>query len=324
MSTQWCMPASVGFVGLGAMGWHMARNLRQKLPSSSTLYINDVVKSVSERFAAEYGSLGPVVISQNAAEVAKHSDVILSIVPEGKHVAAVYATTEGGALSDPAVLKGKLVLECSTIDVATSREVAAAVEAAGAVFVDAPVSGGSAGADKGTLTFMMGLNAGHARLAEIRTLLELMGKNIFECGGPTLGLCTKICNNYVGGTIAIATSEGFNLAMRLGVDPVTFRDVLAVSTGGSWVNQSCNPVPGVQAEAPASDDYAPGFKVQFMRKDYNLAVEAAKLVDAKMYLAESGLDVYTRASADPNCVDRDSRVVYRFIGGDENWKKDGK
>lgn len=231
----------------------MARNLREKLPSSTTLYINDVVTSVPERFANEFGSHGPIVICGSAAEiveksvcprhdhqVADNQDCIISIVPEGKHVAAVYSKTSGGALSNPTAIKGKLVLECSTIDVATSRETAAAVEAAGGTFVDAPVSGGSAGADKATLTFMMGLNAEHDRLAEIRAILSMMGKNLFECGGPTFGLVTKICNNYIGGTIAIATSEGFNLAMRLGLDPVTFQKVLAVSTGGSWVNNSCN------------------------------------------------------------------------------------
>lgn len=152
----------------------------------------------------------------------------------------MYAKSPGGALSNPAALKGKLVLECSTIDVGTSREVAAAVEALGATFVDAPVSGGPIGAEKATLTFMMGLDEDHERLTEIRAILSMMGKNLFECGGPTFGLVTKICNNYVGGTIAIATAEGFNLAMRLGLDPIKFQKVLAVSTGGSWVNNSCN------------------------------------------------------------------------------------
>lgn len=263
-------------------------------------------------------------------------DTIISIVPEGKHVSAVFAATAGGALADPAAVKDTLFLECSTIDVATSRATAAAVETLGATFVDAPVSGGPAGAERGTLTFMMGLAESHPRVAEIRALLATMGSNLFACGGPTLGLVTKVCNNYISGTIAIATAEGFNLAMRLGLDPVTFHKVLGVSTGGSWVNSNCNvsgtpvsvlsdkwqPVPGVDPNAPASKDYAPGFKVQFMRKDYNLALEAAAMVDATLCLGLAGLDVYTKASADPRCVDRDSRVVYRYIGGNEDWKHD--
>jgi len=179
---------------------------------------------------------------------------------------------------------------------------------------------------------MVGYSESHPRGAEIRAILSTMGKNLFACGGPTLGLAAKLANNYISGTIAIATSEGFNLAMRLGLDPRTFHQILKTSTGGSWVNSNCNvsqvrdlgadekPVPGVDPHAPASNDYKGGFKVQFMRKDYNLAVEAAKSVDARLCLGEAGLGVYTAAAANPQCVDRDSRVVYRYIGGVEDWE----
>lgn len=144
----------------------------------------------------------------------------------------------GGALS--VNVKGKLFLECSTIDMATSQAVSAKIQDLGATFIDAPVSGGPAGAEKGTLTFMMGLSENHPQIEDIRKILSCMGKNLFACGGPTLGLATKICNNYISGTIAIATSEGMNLAMNLGLNPKTFSDVLKVSTGGSWVNAHCN------------------------------------------------------------------------------------
>lgn len=164
--------------------------------------------------------------------------MILTIVPEGKHVRAVMFDSPDGALT--VNITGKLFLECSTIDIETSRLVAERVEAANAAFVDAPVSGGPAGAEKATLTFMMGLEETHPRLDEIRGILSTMGENLFACGGPTLGLATKICNNYISGTIAIATAEGMNLAMNLGLNPKTFSDVLKVSTGGSWVNSHCN------------------------------------------------------------------------------------
>ena len=147
-------------------------------------------------------------------------------------------SSNGGVLSVD--IKGKLFLECSTIDMETSQSVACKIQDLGGDFVDAPVSGGPAGAEKATLTFMMGLDNSHARLEEIETILKAMGKNLFPCGGPTLGLATKICNNYISGTIAIATSEGMNLAMRLGLDPRTFSDMLKVGTGGSWVNAHCN------------------------------------------------------------------------------------
>lgn len=166
--------------------------------------------------------------------------MIISIVPEGKHVAEVFRPQPGGALSIPWHVRGKLFIECSTIDLETSRAVSEAITELGGDFVDAPVSGGPAGAQAGTLTFMMGMTESHPRKAEIHAIVPMMGKNLFACGGPTLGLATKVCNNYISGTIAIATSEGFNLAMKLGIDPRTFQKVLNVSTGGSWVNTNCN------------------------------------------------------------------------------------
>lgn len=152
----------------------------------------------------------------------------------------MFSDSGSGALSDPSAVKGKLFLECSTIDVATSRETSAAVTQLGGDFVDAPVSGGPWGAQAASLTFMMGLSDEHPRIDEIRAIFGTMGKNLFACGGPTLGLVTKIANNYISGTIAIATAEGFNMAMRLGLDAKVFHEVLKVSTGGSWVNAKCN------------------------------------------------------------------------------------
>lgn len=176
-------------------------------------------------------------------------------MPEGKHVTAVYSSSPGGALANSDI-SGKLVLECSTIDMETSQRVSAEVMQRGAIFVDAPVSGGPAGAENGTLTFMMGLDATHPHLERIKVILGMMGKNLFECGGPTLGLATKICNNYISGTIAIATSEGYNLAIRLGLNPITFQKVLAVSTGGSWVNSNCN-VSGKSGNPTSSCKFVP-------------------------------------------------------------------
>ncbi|BEI88137.1 uncharacterized protein CcaverHIS019_0108550 [Cutaneotrichosporon cavernicola] len=313
------LPANIGFIGLGAMGFWMAANLRQKLPPSTVLYINDVVQEAVTSFMVQFSHLGPVFPTKSAADMVANCDVIISIVPEGKHVAQIFRTDPGGALSIPWHVRGKLFIECSTIDIETSKAVAEAVTGLGGTFVDAPVSGGPMGSQAGTLTFMMGVGEGHPRKGEMDNIIRLMGKNLFACGGPTLGLATKVCNNYISGTIAIATSEGFNLAMKLGLDPRTFHKVLNVSTGGSWVNAHCNPVPGIDPKSPASNDYAGGFKVQFMRKDYNLAIEAAKMADANLYLGPAGLDVYTGAAADPACVDRDSRVVYRYIGGNEEW-----
>ncbi|KAK1922511.1 NAD binding domain of 6-phosphogluconate dehydrogenase-domain-containing protein [Papiliotrema laurentii] len=308
---------NIGFIGLGAMGYRMAANLRSKLPYDSVLTIYDVASAVLDQFAEEHDGFGKIHLAKNSSEVVERSDVVITIVPEGSHVRSIMSSEPGGALS--VEVKGKLFLECSTIDMATSHFVSKTILGLGGDFVDAPVSGGPAGAEKGTLTFMMGLKEDHPRVSEIRSILSLMGNNLFACGGPTLGLATKICNNYISGTIAIATSEGMNLAMNLGLNPKVFSDVLKVSTGGSWVNAHCNPVPGVDPDAPASKDYAPGFKVQFMLKDYKLALEAAASSNSKLYLGPAGLDVYSGATEDPNCVDRDSRVVFRYIGGREKW-----
>jgi 3-hydroxyisobutyrate dehydrogenase-like beta-hydroxyacid dehydrogenase len=261
-------------------------------------------------------------------------------VPEGKHVAAVYSSGPGGALAGN--IEGKTFIECSTIDIQTSTRISDDVQQRGGAFVDCPVSGGTSGAEAGTITFMVGAEREDPLFDTITPILHTMGTNIISCGGPTLGLATKLCNNYISGTIAIATAEGMNLAVRLGLDPKVFSQALSVSTGGSWVNCEFSnllrslttstlqrkslhvnhplrlqPVPGVVAKAPASHDYAPGFKTELMRKDYNLAVDAAHSVGARLVLGPVGLQTFTDMSLDPRCSGKDCRVVYRYLGGRE-------
>lgn len=158
-------------------------------------------------------------------------DVIISIVPEGSHVRAIFSSLPGG-------LASKLFLECSTIDIATSTSIRHTLESHSAVFVDAPVSGGPVGAANANLTIMAGIVSSHPRAEEITSILGKMG-NVVRCG-EAMGLVTKLCNNYVSGTIALATSEGYNLAMRLGLDPRVFNEVLKTSSAGSWVNDHVN------------------------------------------------------------------------------------
>lgn len=155
-------------------------------------------------------------------------------MPEGKHVASVYASEGDGALSVD--ITGKIFIESSTIDIPTSIKVASEVQSRGGSFIDCPVSGGTSNAEAGSITFMIGAEACDPNLDIVKPILETMGTNLIACGGPTRGLATKICNNYIAGTIAIATAEGMNLAMRLGVNPKIFSEVVNVSTGASWVN----------------------------------------------------------------------------------------
>ncbi|KKY20210.1 putative 3-hydroxyisobutyrate mitochondrial precursor [Diplodia seriata] len=334
---------SIGFIGLGVMGLPMLENLIKKLPDGTKYYVYDVSTSAMDTLCAQYPE--KVHACANSREVADKSvaslireprmytikltrglqqSVILSMVPEGSHVRAVYLTPDTGVLS--ANIGNKLLIDCSTIDTATSLEVRAAAQALSppAHFYDAPVSGGQLGAQKATLTFMLGCAArgDDANRARIHSLLATMGAAVFACGGPSLGLTAKLCNNYCSGLIAIATSEAMNIGIAAGMDPRVLRDVFHASTAQSAILDKWCPVPGVVPGVPSSDGYRGGFKVQLMRKDFGLAVDAARRLGVRLALGEAGLETYTATMKDPRFWDLDSRVVYRYLGGRDDWKKD--
>lgn len=244
------------------------------------------------------------------------------MVPEGAHVRSVYLAPETGVLASD--VSAKLLVDCSTIDTASSLDVREEClkRYPTAFFYDAPVSGGALGAEKGTLTFMAGCAEDDPKWPEVQALLETMGKSIVACGGPSLGLTAKLCNNYCSGLIAIATSEAMNIGIRAGMDPRVLANVFRTSTAQSAIADKFNPVPGLSPEAPPSHGYQGGFKVQLMRKDFSLAVDTARRVGAKTVLSGIGLETYDGASKDPRCRDLDSRVVYRYLGGREDWQKD--
>ncbi|OBT52696.1 hypothetical protein VE04_06017 [Pseudogymnoascus sp. 24MN13] len=251
-----------------------------------------------------------------------NSDIILTMVPEGSHVKAVYLTPRTGVLA--ADVSSKLLIDCSTIDTATSLLVRESVTAKfpSALFYDSPVSGGSLGAAKATLTFMVGCAEDNVHYKLLRDLLGMMGTSIFPCGGPSLGLTAKLSNNYCSGLIAIATSEAMNIGMKSGMDPRVLASIFRTSTAQSCISDKWNPVPGICPEAPASHGYAGGFKVQLMEKDFGLAVKAAEAVGAKLVLGDAGLQTYAGASKDSRCRDLDSRVIFRYLGGNEAWAQD--
>ena len=297
------------------MGYPMCTNFRAKLPAETPLYIYDLATPVLEKFA---NSNKNVFIAKSPRDVAEKADLIITILPEGKHVKSVYFTPETGILSVKN-RKDLILIDSSTIDPASSQEVAKGVEGAGiGQFLDAPVSGGTVGAEAGTLTFMVGCEEKHPLWPIIIPIFETMGKNIFPCGLPTFGLVTKLANNYLSGINAIATSEAMNFAIRFGMDPFVLQKAIAVSSGRNAVNEFMNPVPGIHPNAPPSNNYRGGFKVQLMRKDMGLAKDAAKQVGAKMLLAEDAYRVFCDVEKDPNCYDRDNKVVYRYIGGKED------
>ncbi|OAA60221.1 3-hydroxyacid dehydrogenase/reductase [Niveomyces insectorum RCEF 264] len=310
--------ATIGFIGVGAMGKAMVVNLAKKTPATVPIYINDVVEEPQAELCGAFPS--KIFSLKTAAEVASKADVIFTMVPEGRHVRAVYL--EGATSISSVDLANKILIDCSTIDTATNLEVRAALLSRhpAAAFYDAPVSGGVLGAEKAVLGIYVGCAESAPHFAVLRELLSMMGSTIVACGGPSLGLVAKLANNYLSGTIAIATAEAMNMGMRAGLDAAVLARVIAAGSGKNHIADKFNPCPGICPEAPSSHGYRGGFKVELMRKDYKLATDMAKSVGAQTVLATAGLETYERASADPNCRGLDSRVVYRLLGGNENWQ----
>lgn len=298
----------------------MVKNLATKLSSSTRIHVFDISTQTVDRLVAE--SEGRIASCSSSKDVADRSDIILSMVPEGSHVRSVYLTPSSGVLSSN--LTSKLLIDCSTIDAATSLSVRSQIleHYPTATFYDAPVSGGNLGAQRATLTFMVGCSSNNPQFPLLQDLLGMMGSSIFACGGPSLGLTAKLCNNYCSGLIAIATSEAMNIGMRSGMDPRVLASIFHTSTAQSAICDKWCPVPGICPDAPASKGYQGGFKIQLMRKDFRLAVETAERVGVKLALGETGLKAYTDAMHDERCKDLDSRVIYRFLGGIEDWEKD--
>lgn len=242
------------------------------------------------------------------------------MVPEGKHTAAVYLTPETGVLSAKD-LSGKILIDSSTIDTATSLKVGEETKKQHpkAFFYDAPVSGGTAGAKRGTITFMIGSTEEDPNLPLLKDLMSLMGHNIFTCGGPSLGLTAKFCNNYLSSSITLLNAEMFNFAIKSGMDPRILQNILKTSTGCNRNQERANPVPGLSPEAPSSNGYKPGFKIEYVKKDIGLCIDACNRVGAKLCVGPTTWDSYVEAGKDPRCAGMDSKVIYRFIGGDEAW-----
>ena len=238
--------ATVGFVGLGNMGGPMTRNLIQAGHSLKVFDLDPERVNLAAQSGAE--------AAESIAEAVAGVEMVVSMVPEGRHVAEVYLG-EGGVLANAA--PGTVLIDSSTIDVATSQEVHKAAAEAGFEMVDAPVSGGTIGAENATLTFMCGGSA--EAFAKARPLLEGMGRNIVHAGGPGLGQAAKICNNMLAGIAMTATAEMFVLGERLGLDPKVLYDIVSTSTGTNWALVHACPVPGIVPTAPSTRDFKPGF-----------------------------------------------------------------
>jgi 3-hydroxyisobutyrate dehydrogenase len=294
--------AQVAFIGLGNMGGPMALNL---LKAGNTLTVYDL--SADALAAAK--SAGASVAANPAAAVAG-ADVIVSMLPASKHVEGLYLG-EKGLLS--AIKPGTLVIDCSTIAPAASRKVADAAKALGIHFIDAPVSGGTAGAAAGTLTFIVG---GAAELLErARPYLSVMGKNIFHAGDNGAGQVAKICNNMLLGIHMAGSAEALALGVANGLDPKVLSDIMVKSSGRNWSLELYNPWPGVMENTPASRGYAGGFGSALMLKDLGLAAEASVACGSAVPLGELARNLYQLHCQDEAALDFSSIVnLYRKKG----------
>ncbi len=258
----------IGFIGLGNMGGHMARNLATA-EAGYELTVFDVAPSLMDNVPA-------ATAAASVAELAADQEVIISMLPAGRHVREVYlgagGQSEQGVLANAA--DGTLLIDCSTIDPDSARTVAAAAQERGLAMLDAPVSGGTAGAEAGTLTFIVG--GSDAALTRARPLLDVMGSNIFHAGESGAGQIAKICNNMLLAIHMAGTAEALALGVENGLDPAVLSEVMKQSSGGNWSLNVYNPFPGVMEGVPASRGYEGGFLTDLMTKDLGLAMDTAE------------------------------------------------
>jgi 3-hydroxyisobutyrate dehydrogenase len=269
--------ARVGFIGLGNMGGGMAANLAK---AGHDVHAFDLSADALDKAKAA-GCL-PVA---SAAEAADGAEAIVTMLPAGAHVAQVYADSIFAAAPP-----GALLIDCSTIDVATAKQVAVDAQAHGLAAVDAPVSGGIAAAAAGTLTFMVG--GSDEAFARAEPYLHAMGKAVIRAGANGSGQAAKLCNNMILGATMVATCEAFALAETLGLDAQAFYDIASVSSGQSWSMTSYCPVPGVGPNTPADNDYRGGFAAALMLKDLRLAVDAAEQTGAPVPMGTRARELY--------------------------------
>jgi 3-hydroxyisobutyrate dehydrogenase len=278
----------------------MARNL---LKQGHKLKVHDVVSELVKKLEKD-----GVEVATSAAECARGVELVITMLPSSPHVRSVY-------LGEYGVLKGAApgtpLIDSSTIDPLTAREVAMDAKAKGCPMVDAPVSGGVGGAEAGTLTFMVGGDAKDFEIA--RPVLQAMGKNIVHCGGIGNGQVAKICNNLMLAIEMIATSEGMTLAAKLGMDPKVFAAIVNTSSGRCWSSDTYNPYPGVLDAVPSSRGYAGGFGSDLMLKDLTLVTDAAKSAKHPVMLGALAQQIYQKHSNDGNGAKDFSSIILQYM-----------
>ena len=289
--------ARIAFIGLGHMGGGMAPNLAK---AGHEVRAFDLVPEAIEK-AVQSGCSS----AKSAAETVTDADVVMTMLPAARHVRAVFENDVA-----PNAKAGALLIDCSTIDVTSAREIGAGLDELGFEFVDAPVSGGIAAAASGSLTFMVG--GSDEAFERAKPFLEPMAKAVIHAGHLGAGQAAKICNNMILGATMAATVEGFVLAKKLGLDLQIFFDISSKASGQSWSMTTYCPVPGVGPETPADRDYEGGFAAALMLKDLKLAEEAAQQVGAYTPMGAKAEELYQRF-VDAGSGNKDFSGLIRMI-----------
>lgn len=290
-------PKNVGFIGLGNMGTPMASNLMAK---GHKLHVFDISAAAKDGLKAKGATT-----YDNVSDLAKASDFVVSMLPNNDIVAETYDTILTGGINT-----STMFIDSSTIDPNVAKAVQKKIKAAGASFVDAPVSGGVPGAKNATLTFMVG--GTQEEYDRVKGLLEGMGKKITHCGSYGMGQAAKVCNNMMLGISMCGLAECMNLAIRLGLDAKVFADIINASTGRSWASEVNNPVPGLIPTAPAANEYAGGFATGLITKDLGIASAVATTSNTPIPLGALTHQIYRTLMA-KGLANKDFSVVYDFI-----------
>ncbi|WP_296062537.1 3-hydroxyisobutyrate dehydrogenase [uncultured Amphritea sp.] len=280
--------AIIGFIGLGNMGGPMAINL---LKAGHEVKAFDLSQSAVEHLVSEGATA-----AASAVDAATGADFVISMLPAGAHVQALYLTGDAPLLD--VVSDNALIIDSSTIDGATAQKVSAAAAERGLSFIDAPVSGGVGGAIAGTLAFMVG--ATDEQFAKAKPILECMGKNIFHAGQSGAGQIAKACNNMMLSILMAGTSEALNMGMKNGLDPAVLSEIMKQSSGNNWALQVYNPVPGVMDGVPSSNNYQGGFQVDLMYKDLGLAMELSQQSNAPIPMGSAARSLFSLHKAKGN------------------------
>src|SRR5260370_35517848 len=299
---------SIAFIGLGNMGGPMAANL---VKAGHKVTGFDLVEASRTQAKADGAT-----IADSAASAVKGTEVVITMLPAGKHVLSVWTAVI------PSTAKGSLIIDCSTIDVESAVQAHARAAKHGIASVDAPVSGGTGGAKGATLTFMCG--GEEKAFAAAKPVLENMGKKIVQCGGAGAGQAAKICNNMILGISMIAVGEAFALAEKLGLSHKALFDVASTSSGQCWALTSYCPVPGMVPTSPANNDFNPGFASVLMVKDLTLAQDAAQATGAPTPLGKHAQEIYRAFDAAGHGGVDFSRVIHhvRRLAGQYMLYKD--